>query len=343
MYRGIPVVRKAPTVVTNPNSTNQSKVRTAVGYFGGIWKTILSTDKDSWEHFARTQISAVDSEKKVYRGAVIKPPQGPLHGFNAFIQCNMNRYMSGLSLIDDAQLIAPIGLPRPDPITSLTVLQSGYGFDVAWTTSDPNPKTDRIEIWLRNISGMIHTQMIATANVIPNGTVTISTVRGASGIAITPPPGLYMVQAQIINDKGLASTPSEIIYYYAPGDDVFTWLTPRVLMLNLPGILANIAWTTLGIGALVPVGAHSIIATMDTKRTGVGGTLRDSGYFQVRRDVTQDVCMRQKTLRNVGAGVPADSEQGIIPVTSSRTFQYNYVLTFAGSCDITMYLIGYIT
>jgi hypothetical protein len=307
--------------------------------FGQAWKALSGTCKDSWEHFGRTQINAVESQARVSPGAVISPYQGPKHGFNGFLECNMNRYLSDLTPIDNVITVAPIGLPKPEPLLSLSAAQSGKSIVVSWTTITSGPRSDRIEIWLKNIAAKIHPQLIATANVIPAGSITLNYVRGVSGLQITPPPGLYIIQAQVVNSFGLVSTPSEAVYLRVIGDDVFTYFATRQKVLELLAIGGSVGWTSLDLSTYIPTGANSVILYVEAGSiAGVGGN-----YVIVcaRKDSVagESIKYYHDDVTSIIAG-----ETALMEVKSDRTIEYKVDGPFAGAgtYDIRIYLLGYV-
>jgi hypothetical protein len=123
---------------------------------------------------------------------------------------------------------------------------------------------------------------------------------------------------------------------------MITYFSARQQVLNVAGAAASIAWTPIDISAFVPVGTSAVIAIIEAEDNATAAAMLDMGTFDVRKDAASGICATQKVLKNVSA-VGGDFESVIIPISPTRTFEYDFVmLAGADNYDLRIWLIGYI-
>jgi len=335
-YKGIHIVRALPSYTTNPQSTHQSDVRSALAEFVNAWRGLPLDKKQLWTQMITKFPRLDESDARMNRGGLITVPRGPFSGYNAFIACNMNRYTSGYSPVTDILEDAPINAEVPEAIKNLSATKAGRVITVAWEYINPGPREERLEIWIRSIDAGIHPQLIYSEDRNADGNTDISTVRKTSGIDVELPNGVYQLQAMIVNQYGLTSQPSELVYIQLGGEDVFTYFSTRQQVVNLNNVVADIAWTTLDLSSLIPAGAHTAILLMEHTNNVAGGA---PSYFAARKDATQAGACK-------GLITPATNAQGgtpfICPITTDRKIDYMVDITAPMDVDVDVYLIGYI-
>jgi len=337
-YGGVHIVRAKPSYTTNPQSAQQTIVRTATAVFVSAWQSMTLAQQQAWVEVAATFPTGKESDAKLSRGGLVTVPRGPFSPWNAFLACNMNRYLSGYSLITDILIVPPLGLSLPEPLKALHATSSTGQIFVDWEYINPGPKAERLEIWIKSVDALVHPQMIYTEARNANGTLTISAVRSRGGVYITPPRGTYKIQAQIVDKYGRTSQPSELVLTRIQGDDMFTYFTIDQQVISFGSQTANIAETDLDLSLLIPAGAHSAIFLIELRSNdGAGGR----SQLRLRKSAgTHD--MMTGTIKGDNWGSAFDN--GVCEIDSARHIKYQFaILDGTANIAIVLHLLGYIS
>lgn len=210
-YSGVHIVRSKPSFTTNPQSPAQSNVRAAMQAFVTKWKSLTQAEHDAWEQMRSEFPAGGESDAKLSRGGLITVPRGPFTAWNAFLACNMNRYLSGYSLLTDILIAPPIGFSKPEPLKTVSATAGIGEVTFCWEYITPGPRNERLEVWIKSVDAEVHPQLIYTEARNADGCTVITSVRGKGGIPLTPTPGTYRLQAMVVSQYGLTSQPSELV------------------------------------------------------------------------------------------------------------------------------------
>jgi len=337
-YNGVHIVRAKPSYITNPQSAQQSKVRLSTATFVSAWQSLTLAQQQAWCEVAHTFPTGKESDAKLSRGGLVTVPRGPFSAWNAFLACNMNRYMSGYSTITDVLIVPPVGLSLPEPLKSVSATSSTGSITFSWTYINPGPKNERLEVWIKSNDALVHPQMIYTEARNADGSVTITSVRSRGGLYIVPPRGTYRLQAQIVDKYGRTSQPSELVLTRILGDDMFTYLSDPVLVLNLTGVVAPVARTPLSLAAQIPAGAHSAILRIQIQQTAFGAA---GNKLATYRDAV--VTIPQMEVQSDTAANIVVEDEGLQPIDTARAIEYGIACGAASTLTCKIYLIGYIS
>jgi len=342
-YKGVGVVKQAPTSFYNPNSSAQQSARAATSYIAQQWTTLTDQEQGTWRDDAEAEYKrrARDSALPKCVGSIFKGYRGPFSAFNMFVTRNFARWSAGLKPLTDILRMAPLGLARPEGFRSVSAIVGPNFIEFSWTLITNLPKTDRFKLWIRSIDARVHVQLAATSPCHPEGTITITSVRGISGIPISIPPGRYELQAQIVNESGLESVDSERIEIrMMPDNFKLVYMVPRTLIYTNIGTPSIIPWTTPPLAPFVPPGANGILIQAELLKSG--GVLANNSLLEIRRDSTQGVGLSVRTLPTA---VPTQihSDNGIIPITQALTFDLQLTGPVGPETyDINIYMLAYI-
>jgi hypothetical protein len=273
---------------------------------------------------------------------IFKGPSGPLSAFNRFLKHNLDRWNAGITPYTQILKVAPIGIPRPEGFATTTATVVNNTIVFSWTCITNVPTTSRLQLWIRSTDAKVYVQLAGTAPVFPAGSITITQVKKTSGVPISLPPGKYDLQAQVCSIDGLHSAPSQV-WTVRLGPDNFRLVefSPRSLLVNLPGIVASVPWTTLSVAGLVPANANALLVYAEAEFAGGLGLAQVS--FELRKDSTQGISFQKIEYDDTILSFPK-SDNGILPLTSALTFDYRVTYTGAPpvSFNFRVYAIGYI-
>lgn len=337
-YCGVHIVRSMPAYINNPQSAYQTYARAAMTVFVQAWKNLTLDQKQLWRVLAVDFIRGKESDARMNRGGLISLPRGPFSGYNLFIACNMNRYMSGYAPLTDILEDAPISKAKPEPLKTFSVSKAGRTLTPAWEYITPGPLNERLEIWIRSIDAGVHPQLIYTEARNADGSTDIVHIRKTGGAWSYLPNGVYQLQCQIVNEYGLVSPPSELVYIQLGGADTFTYLPARLNVFTLNNQAVSIPDTDVDLSATIPAGAHAaiVVLTMYTTAIGTAGTKS----FQLYNSLAQGDALRilQDNSQN-----DLEGKQAHIPLSSDRHMRYSYTHAgVGGTTTLALDLLGYI-
>jgi len=338
-YSGVHIVRSLPSYTNNPQSQHQSEVRAALSVYTTAWRGMTLTQQQDWALVAARFPTGNESDAKLNRGGIVTVPRGPFNAWNAFLACNMNRYLSGYCTVNDVLVTAPITRPLPDPLKTVSVTGIPMRITFSWEYITPGVANERLEVWIRSNDANIHPQLIYSEAKNANGSVDIELVRSRGGLWVIPPAGLYKLQAMIVNEFGLTSAPSEIVQVKIGGDDVFTYLAEPVQVENQAPGGASVARSAVDISGNVPVGAHTAILLLECGRIIAAGGV--TTYLKTWRDAVQ--VLPDANIAHILTDVSVGHDQMLQPITTARTFEREFSLGVADTAGYAIWLIGYIS
>lgn len=340
-YKGIHVVRSMPSVIVNPQSEYQTFARDALSAFVTAWKNLTLAQKQAWSQIACQMIKGQESQGKRDRGCLIPVSRGPFSAYNAFVSCNLNRHSSGFSDLDEVLETAPDNIVLPEPLKSFSATVTDHGITASWEYVNPGPRFERLEIWIKSTGAKVHRQLLYTEARNADGSVELTSARGRLGTWIAFPPGVYSLQARIVNKDGFPTAPSELAFVQIGGAEMFTYLATRLNILNLPDVRANIAYTQIDLSATIPEGAHS--AMISVEATAHAGAAAQICNVHIRKDVAAgDTFIHGVHAGNANTLVLCESST--VPITIGRQLEYA-VTDHPGAAlgvGLQVYLIGYI-
>lgn len=335
-YKGVHVVRSLPTVTTNPQSYHQTVVRTALSQFIIAWRSLTLSQKQAWEQVAAKLIRGKESDARMNRGGLISVPRGPFSAYNAFIALNLNRYLYGYSVLTDVLTDAPNNMTLPEPLLNFSAVVVARTITASWQYINPGPLTQRLGIWIKSNDAGIHPQLIYTEARNANGSASFTEARKTSGITVDLPNGVYQLQAIIVDNNGLTTSPSELVFVQLGGADVFTYFATRQTVLALANVVADVAWTEIDLSALIPAGAHTAILAAEGIVNVAGG---QPAVVEFRRDATQGAAHRYP----IAGGLAALPGGGFsCPLTSARKIEYFINIAAPMDMAVNVFLVGYI-
>lgn len=337
-YKGVHIVRSMPSYINNPQSEHQILARAAMTAFVEAWKGLTLDQKQLWNVLSVDFIRGKESDARMNRGGLISLPRGPFSGYNTFIACNMNRYSSGYSAIDEILEDAPIGKAKPDPVSETIIGKTGRQITYGFNFTVEEPREERVVVWIRSIDAGIHPQIIYTEARDDGNTISITEAKKTSGIWVTLPNGVYQLQTQITNQYGLTSPPSELMFIQLGGADTYTYLTPRVQVLDLNAQAGNVGITDIDLSGEVPEGAHSAIILAEIIPTALGGA--GLNELLLCKSAAQGVCV---VVTNIQPQNDQNFETAIMAITSDRKIRYAFNFSGAPAAfDLNVWLLGYI-
>lgn len=337
-YNGVHVIRAKPSVINNPQTEAQMFVRFVLSILTVEWQNLDLDEQLAWKQLTIYFPQGKASDAKLSSGGLITTPRGPFSGWNCFLANNMNRFISQYPVVPAVLTFPPIGEEMPEPVRNLSAVAATGKITVSWTYLLPGPSTDYLQIWIKSVDAMVHGQVIYTIPKNANGSYTITQVKSRGGLWITPPRGTYKLQAQIIDENGFVSAPSRLVQVRIKGDDVFTYLASPTNVLSLPGQVASIARTVLDLSTFIPAGAHSAILRCNMV-TAVGATLGDQ--LRLYRDAVP--IQSAMNLTNGQALATVIDEEGVVPISTTRTIDYVFDQGAGNTTDLYIYLVGYIS
>lgn len=341
-YKGVHIVRAMPSWISNPQSGKQASSRAALAVFVKAWQGLTLAQKSQWPTVACSFIKGQESDARMNRGGLIQVPRGPFSGYNAFIALNMNRFTSGFSTLTEILEDAPIARTTPEPLKSFSAVVEGRTITASWEYINPGPLPERLEIWIKSVSAGIHPQLLYTEARNADGDTDITQAQGASGILTNLPSGVYQLQAMIVNQYGLTTAPSELVFVQIGAEDMFTYLTSRQPVLSLVGVAADVAATEIDMSAFIPPGAHSAI--IQTEVVTTAGVLANLANFTLRKNLAQG----DSIVVGIAGGHSAllvQSDEGIMQITDARKIEYR-VFSHSGAplvFNVEVFLLGYVS
>jgi len=220
VWKGIHYIRQKASVVSNPNSADQSNMRARMSAASQRWYDALTqVQRDLWNEFAQQEGAARQSETHQEGGTkvVIPDNRGIMSGFNAYVMLNCVGYSAGVFAINVFRDDAPKGLTPPAAPTALACecLSGGDPIQnlarLTWVDPMGAFPSDRIRIWGVSVNGGAHKQLIDT---VASGiqTYDVTDVKGALGasIPIDDLPGEYHFQIDCVGGLCLKSPPSNV-------------------------------------------------------------------------------------------------------------------------------------
>jgi hypothetical protein len=337
-YSGLHTVRALPAVVTNPQSTSQTATRSALAVFVSAWRGLTLAQKKTWDAYASYLIKSTESEGGRNSAGLIRIPRGPYSGYNAFISCNMNRYSYNYSILTSILLTAPITQQRPEPLKTLLAVVVGRTIAVSWEYITPGVKNERLGIWIKSVDADIHPQIIYTEARNADGTTIVSAVNKTSGTSISLPDGVYQVQAIIINEYGIITAPSELVKVQLGAASVDTYFANPIIALSLPNQNASTARTIIDVSASIPDGAIAAILLVGANVTVGASSVDNISTYQDATTSTPQIIATQP-----GVTVGTSFNQGIQPLKSDRSFEYDTTVNAGNTTGFFIFIIGYIT
>lgn len=344
-YKGVGVIRQAPTSFYNPNSPAQQSARTAASYISQKWQELSDDDQSTWgdDPDGERRSAAKEHGLPKCSGSIFKGFTGPMSGFNLFLLRNYNRYSAGITNYTQILTNPALGVPRPEGLATVSAIVVNDSIIFSWTPITNVPTVNRLKLWIRSTDARIHSQLIATAPVFPAGSITITTVRGVSGIPISIPPGKYQLQAKVTDINGRESVESEILTVRIPHDNFMPiYYEPRIQLLNLVNIAASVPWTTISVAGITPPDANAVILLVQIN-VAVPGPVTASAKIKLRRDTSQDTGLARGIQADAVPNVPS-SDCGLIPIATPKQFDYEISLipVAAERYDAQIYAIAYI-
>lgn len=206
-WKGINYIRSKAKTSANTQSANQANMRARQAECSKYWNTTLTqAQRDVWETYAAGLPIGGSAP-----GDIIKRAKGPFSGFTAFMRNNQLAFTADTVLIGAFVADAPIGIPGPDAPVGLAAAFAAGNITVEWAEGTVTGL--RIRLWIRSqtVKGL-HSQLITTA-LSADLTANLSAMLGRKGAVIpfVSAPGLYDVQADIVNVTGQVSPPSTIV------------------------------------------------------------------------------------------------------------------------------------
>lgn len=203
---GINYIRKAATIIYNPESPDQVAIRAQLANLAKYWyDTLDQAQRDGWATWALTKPGMGTGSGGIRD--LIKGNGGVMSGFNAFILANQWVFSSNpaASVLEDA----PIGATPPTPPLSVSPTWTTPNLVVTWNGPDVKKTGAYCRLWIACREYGVHKQLIANA-LATAGTISIAAVKGANGasIPLVDAPGHYLVQMDTVDPDGTKSQPS---------------------------------------------------------------------------------------------------------------------------------------
>jgi hypothetical protein len=200
---GVYVAKKVASVIANPQSAKQAKMRCNIASCSAAWRLLDAAAKSAWDAFAATEPGKGDGDGGIYN--LIKGNGGKMTGWNAFLFCNQ--------LLESANLAAvtapPLGEPSPGAPTTVVASQVGNAIHVTWVDPVGAIAGDKVRIFITGRNGLIHKQLTRIVAIAVQQEDIVS-FQGAGGVTVATSdyPGDYLVQLDCITQTGVKSGPS---------------------------------------------------------------------------------------------------------------------------------------
>jgi hypothetical protein len=204
-WKGKPYVRSKAQTISNPQSADQTDVRSRIAECAKYWAaTLTPSQRSEWEAYALT-IPAPTSGP----GDIIKPGKGPFSGFTAFVRNNLNMFISGQCALGTFQEIAPIGTPQPDAPTAVAAAWNSPNLAISWTPG--TVPGAYVVTWAKGVRSF-HAQ-ITNVTAVGSGIsqATNVNVAGGASIPLTTVRDYASMQVIAYDNLGQPSNPSVVV------------------------------------------------------------------------------------------------------------------------------------
>ena len=172
---GVGYVKKMPTSVANPNSTNQESARESLSWASKAWlDTLNAFQRAEWDTYALSK----PGQYVITPGSreLVGSNNGIMSGQNAFCLTNGWLVNSGQAVVVAPPLVAT---PPTAPTTPGGSFVSPT-LTVTWTAPSIYEANAVVRVHIASVSGIFHKQVVALAPAV-DGTVDILGLRGAKG------------------------------------------------------------------------------------------------------------------------------------------------------------------
>jgi hypothetical protein len=200
---GVQVLRSKASVIANPQSIEQTKVRCNFAVNSAAWKGLTPAQQAEWQDWADTKPGMGDGDGGIRN--LIKGNGGIMSGWNAF--CLANQWLVSADL--PAVTAAPLGVASPGSPSQVAATYAANAITVTWVDPAEIIAGDKIRIWLMSRNGLIHKQLnCVVADAIQ--TKDITTVQAAGGLTVPVAnyPGDYLIQLDCVTQTGVKGGPS---------------------------------------------------------------------------------------------------------------------------------------
>jgi len=205
-WKGISYIRRKATTSQNAQSSDQEHVRIRLTECAKYWyDTLTQGQRDGWETYAASIPVGSSSP-----GDIIKPALGPFSGYTAFLRNNLLSYTAGITSLGGFIADAPIGVTPPDAPVGFGATYAAGTITATWV--EGTVKGTRIRIWIRSVDNKFHAQLRTTA-LASALTAGLTSIAGRLGryISFVNAPGMYDLQADIVDSDGQCSPPSSLV------------------------------------------------------------------------------------------------------------------------------------
>lgn len=207
---GILYLKRMPTAVRNPNSSDQESSRSTLSVVTKAWFSQLSdAQRALWDTYALTEPGKYLISAGIRQ--LVGTNGGVMSGMNAYVLTNVWLISAGLAGVDNPPLV----VTPPSQPTGLGAAYAVGTLTVTWSAAAIAEVGAVVRIHVLSFNKIFHKQIVGSA-LNTAETIDITLVRGAKGADLTllslEDSAIY-IQVDLVNPTGGKSAGSETVLF----------------------------------------------------------------------------------------------------------------------------------